>query len=1194
MEQAGSAREWGAPEIEMMDATQAGARGGDMGVSPEATSRIQSEQAAGQEYFIYEKGKVTRLQNLEGPDYRVQPNQIKVITDGKGGFTVQDIGEGVAKGFNIPDGKIPNTTPVDPMITKALNKLGVPLDADIINTVAQPGMSPTEVVGKLTGMSETQVLEKIKSINQLAKKKIDQPKLVLMEDGAGGKKYNVVKDGEIVSEILTRDLGGGKGQLQENQTGHLTPEERVTLMKELHDQHKTVKDWEMQFDTPEGQHQGTYTPDAFDYEPLKRQVNRAVKKGLEVRDLILDRHGDIAVDEIKSHLYTEGIKERIPEVEMREAIPFIIEEATPQQMQGLVESGRISQRVADIVTEFTEGATEWYRGSRSGVDYGEFDFSKVSQRSKELGGGIFFTEDLNLAHEYAGEGGKIQNIDFKPKNPQTIDAGGRSIRTIMPEAADAARAAGHDALIIKNVIDTPTVQVAGVSKPSTVSVAFEEGVATILRKGQKPKPNTALAKEVAEIKKYYKSAHKFLAEHHDSMGFVDNYVNRLWDLDKASSKAMGNYFSTNMPNAKGRTIPSLVEGIEAGYRPKTLDIAELISVYDSYKIKTSYNARFARGIFDLVDPEIGKLLNTYNRIPQEFRGDFVEFDHHALKKAVYRGATKSIKNVTLMEKRGTKYESAGEALAMVEAPIIEQANVWAHKDIAPFLNNIFGKKVRGYGIGYLEGANAVLKKSNLAFSLFHHVALTEAGAGWGVATKAFVKSIKGMKEGKPYAMSTPELQRLTMDAVKHTVRIDPIPDHHVGQVQNMMDRMARSLKDKSGTAGTVAEALAKGNKYWDSVLWDYYHSTMKLMAYEKGVHTELGRLAKDGTLMEKSSAEISKIKREVAQFVNDSFGGQVWETFEHLGNPKVQQVLQLSFLSPDWTLSTIRQAQAAFAKGPRGRLGRKFWIRSAAIMFSMIQAINYASSYRLYGEGRFTWSNPKGRKTYALLPWRGKNGEELYLRIGKQFREAPEMVTEPLTKVGGKLSPLAQIGVEQFTGASPGAGFPAEWKRKPHESETLLRLKSLAEKSSPFALRSFITGQQAPLAGSIPISKGMSAYTARQQLVDALRSGKSGEELESLKRHILQNKLDYNSLLSQAKGEVTKIENFKYKKMAQDMINKISKGAKMLDVLEIEREKSGLKPREWRRVMTQFRALKRRQRAIRRQQSRMGLPDIGY
>lgn len=694
-------------------------------------------------------------------------------------------------------------------------------------------------------------------------------------------------------------------------------------------------------------------------------------------------------------------------------------------------------------------------------------------------------------------------------------------------------------------------------------------------------PTPELLVETKLISDYYGEAHKFLLEHFESVGFHADYVNRMWDLNKVESKELGAYFTTKNPYMKGRKIPSLVEGLDRGLKLKTTDIGELLRVYDSYKIKTAFNNTFAEAVKGMTDPEFGKLMSRYKDIPEAFKTEFIEVPYPELKRAVYRGKTA----------KGT--------------PIIDMANIHVHKSIKPYVDNIFGKRWKNPVLNGLEAINAYQKKLNLAFSAFHHIALAEAGAGWGVGTKSFMESVKGLKEGKTFAMSSDGNMILTKDALRAGVKIDPLPDHHVHQVQQGLDTLARRVMDKNKAAGWAAEKIANFNKGWDRALWDHYHSTLKVMAYEKGVTAEMGRILKEGKLGEMTPKEIRMVKQKVAKFVNDSFGGQLWEIYEH-GGPKAQQLMQLAILSPDWLISTLKQTAAPLrgltGNKVAGRLGTKFWVKAALYQLAIIQGLNLMSSKKLHDEYRFTWENAEGRKSYALLPWRsdqgmirwalsgGEEGEgqEVYLRLGKQFRELYEMMTQSLTKSGGKMSPVMQVFFEQFTGAAPGSGFPAEWKRKPHESELKLRGKSLLEDIAPFSVRAYLNEDRpAPVAFSLPVVKGMSKYQAHEQLVEALQNN---EDLTALRGHILENRLPYKQLLKQAEGSVKRIEGLKYKTIAKSMYRKFKNSSmSMVDFLDIERDKSGMVPKEWREVRRRFKKFVKEESSVRRQMRRYGI-----
>jgi hypothetical protein len=766
--------------------------------------------------------------------------------------------------------------------------------------------------------------------------------------------------------------------------------------------------------------------------PLIQKLMRADKYGLEMKNLILDRHGGIKGAEMDSHTFRQGIESRLTKPE-RHAALFLIEKIPVRELQKLANEGKIPQATVDIAS----------------------------------------------------------------------------------------------------------------------------------------RPSKAMVKEVTNLRKFYKESHEFLSEHHENVGFHENYVNRVWDLTGKERKALGDYFTRTNKFLKQRTIPTVADGLNAGYKLATTDILDLVKVYDSYKIKTSYNNKFAEGIFEMADHEYGKLINTYDKIPEAFRHDFTKVDYAALKKAVYRGSTKG------------------------KLPIIEMSDVWVHKDILPYVRNIFEPKFKGKVLGYVEGVNAVGKKSNLVFSFFHNLALFEGAVGHGIVIKGSYRIIKGMMEGKAYAVSTPEMIRRTKVVLKDGVTLDPLKDHHIGHIQKGLDNIATKVSGLNRVAGAPVKALAWANKKFDRVLFDYVHSTLKLLAHERNIEIELGKLAKTGELGKMTSSEIRKVRQNIAVFTNDSFGGQLWELNKHVGDAKTQQLLQLSLLSPDWTFSTVKQAAAPVVggKGVAGwkGAGARFWTRAMIISFIVLQGTNLLNSQRIHGKARFTWENPKDRQTYVIVG-KGLDGEDLYARVGKQFREGPEWLAHPWDKLGGKLSPILQAFSHQFFSASGGSGFPAEWKRKPDESEALLRAKTLATDLTPFSLRHYITGQPGPIALSIPVSKGMSKYQAHEQLVDALQSEADEGEMVTLRKHILENGLPYKELLKQAEGDVKRIEARKFDKLGMKIYRKYQAGAmSMADLLDIEREKSGLPPKEWRHVRKKFKKLIKEHRSVSRQKRRYGI-----
>lgn len=688
-------------------------------------------------------------------------------------------------------------------------------------------------------------------------------------------------------------------------------------------------------------------------------------------------------------------------------------------------------------------------------------------------------------------------------------------------------------------------------------------------------PSERLDKVVEQVRDYFAKAQDFRELFYDDAGYRENYINRVWKKGDKPRTRVTKTPSTYDPSKLPRYYESIADGMNNGLDPLTTDFTKLIRIYDSYRIQAAFNLRFADGLKALkVDNGMAGMLAA-SEVPFELKGtEYIKYDHPALKKSV-------------------AWSKSGEG----EITHIREEPVYIHKDILHSVKALFDpREYQNTFLAHVQNINSYLKKGVLSASLFHHLALTESALAHGLFWKSniqIVKSVAGdlksiLKEGqrgKPWYLEERNLA-MTKDALQHGLSFSPMPDYHVTKIQGHLDRFADWAKDK-GMAGKIPQWLAKGNKAWDALLWDHMHTTHKLMAYEKLVQSKLKSLVRQDRPITK--AEITLLKREAANFVNDSFGGQNFEINDF--SPDWHKFMNLTLLSPDWTISTMKQGLSVvrFDRPTYQKMGAKFWARAMFWYNAFNQSLNYYSSKKLYGKGRFTFGNPKGKKFDALLPWKGPDDEELYLRSFKQLREVPEWLTDK-RKVFGKINPALTELYEQWTGTSPG-GFPAEWTRKElrGKKQVISRLKSASEAVTPFSLRHFITGSPKPFAAAIPVSRGPSAYAFRRQLRDAIESGNK-QEIEKIKYHALRNGFDDDQLEQDAKNMLKREKTGEYKQIAKEIMRKVkqntSKGINERDTIEMEREKSGLDFKEWKEVRKQYLNLKKIQRSIKRKLSR--------
>ena len=648
-------------------------------------------------------------------------------------------------------------------------------------------------------------------------------------------------------------------------------------------------------------------------------------------------------------------------------------------------------------------------------------------------------------------------------------------------------------------------------------------------------PSNKLKAAAKKAGKYYDDSFQFLKENWADVSFVEDYVTHVWDIPKGRRSEIVNSFATKNPFLKKRTIPTLEEGLKMGLKPKTTNIAELLRIYDQYKVKTAFNHRFANDLKGLKGEDGNPLIMRGDKAPV----DWVEVNHTALNRAMAVG-------------------KIGK-----EGIMLQKVPVKVHPDIAKEIKIVFDKPFSHGAITAMETVNAFTKKTMLSASFFHHWALTEAAFSSGIGKKALSmwnpwKIAKSLKN-KDYAIF--KEQTLAKDAIDHGVTFGALEDIQRGVIHNALKNAERF--GERVNLPTAPKMIRKANDLWDAGLWDYYHNSLKMWAYEQNVFDALKSAEKD-IGRPPTPTEITAIKREMGKFTNDSFGGQNWDLNAVTGNPKVRQMMHWVLLAPDWTISVAKQAMApargayksrqGYKKAPtvEGQLAEKmagkaltkqgatFWARAALYYELITQSVNYYNTQKEYGEGRFTWDNPPGKK-FDVFWGRNEDGTERYVRTGKQFREPLEWIEDPLEKLGAKFSPVLQEAWRQKSGTSPG-GYPTAWKDLDFWSKkgAVERAKSIAEMPLPFSLRPYVEDRPKNFMFAFPSSKGMTPYRA----VDEFKKALNNEDVNRVREtmiHALRNNLDGLRHLQTAQSSIKSDITFDYKDIARDILAELNR-----------------------------------------------------
>jgi len=280
---------------------------------------------------------------------------------------------------------------------------------------------------------------------------------------------------------------------------------------------------------------------------------------------------------------------------------------------------------------------------------------------------------------------------------------------------------------------------------------------------------------------------------------------------------------------------------------------------------------------------------------------------------------------------------------MMDSP--QFAGYAVHPDLKPALKFVFDAGP-GQIMNALGQLSNVIKRLNVIGSFFHAKSLMEVLSSTGIPIYTPLKEAivlplveKGVKAvtGKDIQLSAiskaveqfknGKLGDDTDKWIRQDGLILEMKEDIYRGILTSMGKFSDQLIGKFGPKTHILEkSLSTVEKYtlgyFDQYTWNYLHTGGKLMvanAYlEKARRqaTELGR-----------PFDESAVRKEIARFVNDSFGGLNWfdaatSAQTELGkrmamaaySPEGRRALQVLLFAPDWTLSTVRAFTSALPK----------------------------------------------------------------------------------------------------------------------------------------------------------------------------------------------------------------------------------------------------------------------------------------
>ena len=319
-------------------------------------------------------------------------------------------------------------------------------------------------------------------------------------------------------------------------------------------------------------------------------------------------------------------------------------------------------------------------------------------------------------------------------------------------------------------------------------------------------------------------------------------------------------------------------------------------------------------------------------------------------------------------------------------------------------------------------------------------------------------------------------------------------------------------------------------------------------------------------------------------------------------------------LSPDWTVSTMRQALAPTGLGSamktkegkkmRAKMGRRFWLKAMLYYGALINTLNYLNRKKDmednpdyypdkedYGFWDYTmFGNTIGSQT-KLFMGRYTDGTEEYLRWGKQFREFIELFYDDtgfnfpksfFKKVGGKAAPVPQFASQLFTGKTL-SGFENYDLRDKEGLEHLWGLgRTIMKTPLPFSTKAALDKNKEWKYTNLfaPSSKGMTARKAGDLMEIALTNNDT-EMMRQIFIGCSRNKINGLDIFSGTMG-----------RMKRDYRAEETRSLREADQLEAEALKPETKPYDKTRLLEKA-ARKRENAALARKPQQLFKVALG-
>lgn len=405
-----------------------------------------------------------------------------------------------------------------------------------------------------------------------------------------------------------------------------------------------------------------------------------------------------------------------------------------------------------------------------------------------------------------------------------------------------------------------------------------------------------------------------------------------------------------------------------------------------------------------------------------------------------------------------------------------------HPEIYPALKFVMDVKEPGMVVRALLTLNSAIKRLNISTSFFH-------GSSLGVAS-LFANAPKDVRYGNVYSL-VKEMREGVLkefhegglgDSVDRWLRQDGLglgvsEDVGKGSIRVIAETADRLLQKYAHVEGDWAQKATRPATWFqeklDYATWNVLHDGLKLLTAEK--YLEKAKI-------DHPNVSESVLRKEIAQAVNNIYGGLDWYEMARNANNKFAEKLSMNLLSPegrrglqmvlfapDWTISTVRAFTESIPKNilkpmewdlskglsglqkplTRGDYARRYQMRFALYYLTLFNGLNMALS------GHPIWENED--KTSIDL------GDGRTMAMMKHPMEPFHWMSDFDKTLANKLGFVPKSAIKTLGGVE----YASPLAPKMEDPSAAYRAKSLLKDALPFSMGSLDKGWQETLGGFV-------------------------------------------------------------------------------------------------------------------------------